>query len=83
MPALTHTPATGSVYAELLTGYITGTVGGDALARFDDLFDETDATAQERIAFARFYLDALAAGDDADALPTAAEVPGILDAARA
>ena len=81
MPAtLTTRP---SAYADLLAGYVVGTVGDDAMARFDDLFEDTTASAQERSAFARFYLDAVAAGEDADALPTPAEVPGILAAARA
>ena len=72
-----------SAYADLLAGYIVGAVGDDAIARFDDLFEETGATVPERMAFARFYLDAVDAGEEADALPTPAEVPGILDAARA
>ena len=53
------------------------------MSRFDDLFEGTSASAQERIAFARFYLDVLAAGDDADALPEPGEIGGILSALQA
>ena len=72
-----------SVFTALLAAYVTGAVGDAAMAGFDDLFVETDASAAERLAFARFYLDALDAGEDADAFPTAMEVPGILNAVRA
>ena len=67
----------------LLAGYIDGDVSHDAMGRFDDLFADAPATATERAAFAQFYLDALAAGEHADALPDPAEVAGILAAARA
>ena len=67
----------------LLAGYISGDVSHDAMCRFDDLFDDASATAVERAAFAQFYLDALANGEYADALPDADEVAGILAAARA
>ncbi|WP_412061473.1 hypothetical protein [Rubrivirga sp. IMCC45206] len=72
-----------SALTALLAAYVTGAVGEAAMAGFDDLFFETNASAAERLAFARFYLDALEAGEDADAFPTAAEVPGILGAIRA
>ena len=78
--ALATRPTT---YVDLLTGYLTGAIGDDALARFDDLFEDTSATAQERLAFARFYLDAIAAGEGADALPVPTEVSGFLSIARA
>ena len=83
MPALLTPTAPLTATAELLAGYITGVVGDDAMARFDDLFEDTSATSAERRAFARFYLDAIEAGEEADALPVPAEVPGILAAARA
>ena len=67
----------------LLIGYVAGDVGDVAMSRFDDLFEDTSASAQERLAFARFYLDVLEAGDDAEALPLPAEVGGILSAIRA
>lgn len=67
----------------LLAGYISGAVDDDVMTRFDDLFDGTSATAEERLAFARFYLDMVAAGEPTSAFPTLAEVTGILNAARA
>ncbi len=67
----------------LLSGYVAGDVTDDAMARFDDLFDDASASAQERLAFARFYLDVLAAGDDTEAIPHPSEVGGILSAIRA
>ena len=72
-----------SALTALLAGYLAGDVGDDAMTRFDDLFDEAAASSEERLAFARFYLDVVAAGDDSEALPTPAEVPGILSVARA
>ena len=84
MPALlTPTTAPSTAYIELLAGYIVGTVGDDAMARFDDLFEHTSATDAERRAFARFYLDTVEIGEEADAMPKPSEVPGILAAARA
>ena len=81
MAALTTARPSG--LQALLFGYVSGDVTESAMRRFDDLFADATASSTERAAFARFYLDALAAGDDVEALPTAAEVPGILDAARA
>ncbi|PAP75704.1 hypothetical protein [Rubrivirga marina] len=72
-----------SIFTALLAGYVAGDVSDDAMARFDDLFEDASASAQERLAFARFYLDVLAAGDDAEALPDPSEVGGILSAVRA
>jgi len=81
MPAAVSSRPTA--YVDLLTGYLTGAIHEDALDRFDDLFEDTSATAQERLAFARFYLDAVALGDAKDALPNVAEVAGLLAVARA
>ena len=81
MPQVTAPRATA--LTALLAGYVAGDVSESAMARFDELFDGTSASAQERIAFARFYLDVLAAGDDADALPHPSEVDGILSAIQA
>lgn len=74
---------TSASLAPLLVGYLSGDVSDDAMAQFDDLFDSVDASAAERLAFAQFYLDALASGDYANALPRPAEVPGILSAIHA
>ncbi|MEM0962477.1 MAG: hypothetical protein AAGK21_08095 [Bacteroidota bacterium] len=79
---MTTTVSTPSL-APLLAGYISGAISDDAMMRFDDLFEASGATPSERLAFARFYLDAVAAGDDQDALPRQNEVDGILAAARA
>ena len=81
-PAVTQTAPTASL-VPLLAGYLSGDVSHDAMCRFDDLFEDTSATAQEREAFAHFYLDALATGEYADALPDLDEMTGILAAARA
>ncbi|WP_412069394.1 hypothetical protein [Rubrivirga sp. IMCC43871] len=81
---MTHAVTTPpSAFTALLAAYVTGAVGDAVMAGFDDLFAEADASAAERLAFARFYLDALEAGEDADAFPTALEVPGILNVVRA
>ena len=69
--------------ASLLAGYIAGAVDDDVMTRLDDLFEDASATAQERLAFARFYLDVLAADDLAEALPAPGEVPGLLGVVRA
>lgn len=79
---MTQTAASTSL-APLLAGFVSGDVSEDAMARFDALFEQLPATAQEREAFAHFYLDALASGEYADALPRPSEVSGILTAARA
>jgi hypothetical protein len=80
---MTTATAPAHPFVSLLAGYLDGTVGDDAMSRFDDLFEDAGATSEERLAFARFYLDVLATGDAAEALPRAAEVGGILAAARA
>ena len=73
-----------SAHAALLAGYIAGAVTDQAMSQFDDLLDGSTATADERRAFARFFLDAVLTGETSDALPQSAdEVSGILDVARA
>ena len=73
-----------SAHAALLAGYIAGTVTDEVMNRFDVLLEDAAATADERRAFARFFVDALQTGEIADALPKSAdEVTGILAAARA
>lgn len=83
-------PATSSTtlqrphaFVSLLSGYIAGTVDDDAMARFDDLFEDVTATTEERLAFARFYLDVVATGEVMEALPAPTEIPGLLAVARA
>jgi hypothetical protein len=46
-----------------------------------DLFDDADASAEERTAFARFYLDALAADGEVN-LPKSEELIALLALAR-
>ncbi len=82
MPAHTLTPPPHAL-TSLLAGYIAGAVDDSVMSRFDELFEDAPASAQERAAFARFYLDALATDDIEEALPTAIEVPGILGLVRA
>ena len=67
----------------LLAGYVSGDVTHDAMCRLDDLFEDGSASALEREALAHFYLDALATGEYAHALPNVDEMAGILAAARA
>ena len=81
-PAVTQT-APSATLVPLLAGYLSGDVSFDAMCQFDDLFEGVSVSASEREALAHFYLDALATGDYAHALPEVAEVAGILDAARA
>ncbi len=77
------TTARPTPFTALLAGYVAGDVSDDAMARFDDLFEDASASAQERLAFARFYLDVLATGDLAEALPAPDEMSGILSAIQA
>ena len=81
---LTATAPHRSAHVALLTGYIAGAVTDEAMSRFDTLFEDSAATADERQAFARFFVDALQTGDLEEALPANGdEVSGILAAARA
>jgi DNA-binding SARP family transcriptional activator len=80
---MTTTAQRPNALTALLAGYISGTVADDVMDRFDDLFEEAPATAEERLAFARFYLDLAATGDVAEAFPTHTEITGILGAVRA
>ncbi|MDT0631484.1 hypothetical protein RQM47_02635 [Rubrivirga sp. S365] len=80
----TATAPRRSAHAALLAGYIVGAVTDEAMSQFDTLFEDTAATADERHAFALFFLDAVQTGDIENAVPTtAAEAAGILVAARA
>lgn len=83
MPALQTSAQRPHAFVSLLSGYLTGAVDDDAMARFDDLFEDAGATAEERLAFARFYLDVVAADESKEALPAQSEVPSILAVARA
>jgi hypothetical protein len=68
--------------ALLLGRYIVGEVAETQLFGLSDLFDNAEASAEERTAFARFYLDALAA-DGEVSLPKPEELTTLLALARA
>lgn len=79
MTATTRPPAHS--FSMLLARYIAGNVDPEALDALCDLVEAADATPAERLAFARFYLDAME--DGAAALPQAEEWTEIVGAARA
>jgi hypothetical protein len=66
----------------LLARYVAGEIAEPQFLGLSDLFDEADASAEERSAFARFYLDALDA-EGAVNLPPAEELADFLALARA
>ena len=68
--------------SHLLARYITGQVAEAQLADFTDLFDEADVSADERAAFAHFYLDALMSEGEVK-MPKADELADVLAIARA
>lgn len=67
----------------LLDRYVAASLSDAAFAAVCDFPDEADATAAERLAFARFYLDVVAAGEPDIALPRAEEIADVLMIARA
>lgn len=67
----------------LLAHYIAGDITEGQMTTLDTMFEDADADASERLAFARFYLDAMEAGEARHAMPKVAEVAGILSSARA
>ena len=69
--------------ALLMARYVAGQIAEAQFHAVSDLLDEADVSPDERAAFARFYLDALAAGEDAAALPRADELADLLALARA
>ena len=81
MPAVSATRRLPSL-ALLLARYIAGEIAEAQLFGLSDLFDDADASAAERTAFARFYLDALAENGDVR-LPKTEELTALLALARA
>lgn len=81
MPTLSR-PAPHAL-SVLLTRFVAGEIAESALTTVCDLLEETPASAEERIAFARFYLDALSTGDSEHALPRAEELADVIQIARA
>ena len=76
------TPARPHAFALLLDRYVCESVGEAAFSAVCDMTEDAGLTASERLAFARFYLDALAAGDDVP-MPQADEIADVLLIARA
>ena len=67
---------------QLLSRYLAGELTASALDAVTELFEDTDASAVERLAFARFYLDALDSRES-HALPRAEDVADVLSLSRA
>lgn len=80
MPTLTTTP--DHALGQLLSRYLAGDLTASALDAVTEMFEDTDASAAERLAFARFYLDALDARET-HALPTDGDVAAVLAISRA
>lgn len=78
---ITTTRPAAHSFALLLARYIAGSVEPEQLDDLCDLVEAADATPAERLAFARYYLDAM--GEEAAALPKATEWNEIVGAARA
>lgn len=66
----------------LFAHYVAGKVAQAKWDEFSVAFDEADASAEERAAFARFYLETTIAGDEV-ALPKPDELEDVLAATRA
>lgn len=65
----------------LFAHYVAGTMAQAQWDAFAATFDEADASAEERAAFARFCLDATLSGDDVD-LPKPDEWADLLAATK-
>jgi hypothetical protein len=67
----------------LFARYVAGQIAESQWQQFADVFDGSDATAEERSAFARFYLDASNSPDAGDVkLPRADELKDLLTLTR-
>ena len=77
MTALSH--ATAHPFTHLLGRYIAGSVDAEQLDALCDLMEESEASPAERLAFARFFLDA----KDDVTMPQVREFVEITGAARA
>ncbi|MEM1054685.1 MAG: hypothetical protein AAGI52_04095 [Bacteroidota bacterium] len=77
MTTTTRPPAHSFTY--LLARYIAGAVEPDQLDALCDLMETSNATGDERLAFARYFLDA----KDEVTMPKAREFAEIAGAARA
>lgn len=81
--ATTATSARPHALSTLLAQHIAGTLEDGALSSMTELFEDTDASTAERVAFARFYLDLKQTGEIPEALPKADELLDVLSIARA
>ena len=77
----TTTQTQPHAFTILLAQYISGDVDEQQITSLCDLVESADATASERLAFARFYLDAKR--ENRGTLPQADEWSEIASAARA
>jgi hypothetical protein len=80
------TPASASSHAPhaaalLFARFVGGALPATRLCGVTDLLDDTNASADERLAFSRFFLEASA--EDDVRLPDAAEMADLLAIARA
>ncbi len=66
----------------LFAHYVAGRVAQANWDEFSVAFDEADASAEERAAFARFYLEMTISGDEVK-LPKPQELEDVLAATRA
>ena len=80
--ATPHSATRAHALSHLLAHYITGQVAEAQFADFSELFDEAEASADERAAFAHFYLDALT-HDGEVKLPKVEELQDVLAIVRA
>ena len=69
--------------SSLLARHISGDLADGALSTMTELFEDADASAAERTAFARFYLDLQSSGESVEDLPQADELMDVLQIARA
>ena len=81
LPMTTATRPPTHSFTMLLARYISGSVNTDQFNALCDLIEEAEATPAERLAFARYYLDAT--GEDQPTLPKLQEWSEIMEAARA
>lgn len=79
----TATRTSANAYTALLLRYVAGDLEAQTLDSICQSIDDADATPAERLAYARFCLDALAAGDTDLVLPRPEEVADVLLIARA
>jgi hypothetical protein len=78
------TPAQNrNALSDLLSHYVVGNLPDATFSSVCDLMEEALASADERLAFAGFYLDALSAGETDLALPKPEEIMDVIQIARA